>query len=141
QNVIPKEISIISRLVPIERIDHAIKAYSEFLKESPGYTLDIYGTGEEVSNVKKLTKKLKLNHNVTFKGFSDNPHDMIQKAKFTLIKSKFEGLELTILESIVNGCAVISYDIKWGPNEIIESHNGILVEDGNLEELKKAMIF
>lgn len=141
QNVIPKKISIISRLVPIKRIDHAIKAFSEFLKERPGYTLDIYGTGEELSNLKKLTKKLKLNNNVTFKGFTDNPHDIFQKSEFTLLTSKFEGLGLTILESIVNGCPVISYDIKWGPNEIIESHNGILVEDGNLEELKKAMIF
>src|SRR5699024_2295115 len=141
QNVIPKKISIISRLVPIKRIDHAIKAFSEFLKERPGYTVDICGPGEELKNLKKLKNTLKVYNYVHFMGFTDNPHQIFQKFEFTLLKIKFGGLGLTILESIVNGCPVISYDIKWGPNEIIKSHNGILVEDGNLEELKKAMIF
>src|SRR5699024_12559737 len=80
-------------------------------------------------------------YHVTFKGCSDTPHNILQSSESTLLTSKFEDLEITTLESIVNGCPVISYDIKWGPNETIESHNSILVEDGNLEELKKAMIF
>lgn len=35
---------------------------------------------------------------------------------------------------------VISYDIKYGPKEIvINNHNGLLVESGNIELLAKAV--
>ncbi len=138
--VIPNKISIVSRLVPIKRVDHILNAFSEFLKDKPNYTLDIYGFGESEEMLKDLSIKLGIDKHVNFKGFTTNPDEVFQSSEFTIMTSKFEGFGLTILESIINGCPVISYDIKWGPNEIIAKHNGILVKDGSIKALNKAML-
>ena len=47
-----------------------------------------------------------------------------------------EGFGLVILESIEVGTPVISYDIKYGPAEMIESgYNGFLIEPNDITSL------
>lgn len=44
------------------------------------------------------------------------------------------------MESIEVGCPVISYDVCYGPSEIIQhGSNGYLVEKDNIEEFAKYM--
>ncbi|APC49684.1 hypothetical protein BME96_16465 [Virgibacillus halodenitrificans] len=138
--VIPKKICVVSRLVPLKRIDHTLKAFSEFLKERPEYKLDIYGTGEEEEPLKELVAELEISSNVNFKGFTDKPHEVFQTSEFFIMTSRLEGFGMTVLESVINGCPVISYDITWGPSEIISRNNGILVENNNIQGLKNAML-
>src|SRR4051794_7931549 len=41
---------------------------------------------------------------------------------------QYEGLGLVLLESLANGCPVVSYDIKYGPSDIVrDGVNGFLV--------------
>ena len=46
----------------------------------------------------------------------------------SLITSNMEGFSLALLESLAHGVPVISYDIKYGPSELITSDfNGYLI--------------
>ena len=49
-------------------------------------------------------------------------------AYLSLITSNMEGFSLALLESLAHGVPVISYDIKYGPNELITpDFNGYLI--------------
>lgn len=44
------------------------------------------------------------------------------------------------MESINNGCPVLSYNIRYGSSELIDNYkNGILVEQDNINDMAKAM--
>ncbi|MBF0747678.1 glycosyltransferase, partial [Gemella sp. 19428wG2_WT2a] len=46
-----------------------------------------------------------------------------------------------VMESINEGCPSISYDLKYGPSEIIENGvNGYLIEPNNIEKFAEAMV-
>lgn len=54
--------------------------------------------------------------------------------------SQYEGFGLSIMESINSGCPVISYNVRYGPSELITNHeNGILVKKDDIEGFADAM--
>ena len=55
-----------------------------------------------------------------------------QHATASLLTSQYEGFGMTIMESIHNGCPVVSYDVRYGPSElIIDGENGLLIDAGD----------
>ncbi len=53
-----------------------------------------------------------------------------------LSTSKMEGFGLAILESLSVGTPVISYDIDYGPSELIQDgFNGYLVPKGDINQM------
>lgn len=135
-----KTIVIIARLAPEKRIDHAIIAFSEFSKVNPAYKLNIYGEGLHEVDLKKIVSKLNLNETINFKGVTKNPDEIFQEADFSLMCSTAEGFALTVLESITNGCPVISYDLYWGPSEILDANSGRLTKKSTPQSLCEEML-
>lgn len=133
----------IGRLGTQKQLDHLIKAYHGFLSKGYNTRLDIYGRDEE--NQKQLILDLIQEYNIEDKvkiyDFTESPLDEFRKSKASLMTSKFEGFGLTVMESIEVGCPVISYDVRYGPGEIIENGaNGYLVEADNIEAFSEAMV-
>jgi len=88
-----------------------------------------------------LIEKLNLSKNVFLKGFTNDPATIYKKALFSVLSSKTEGFPLAFLESMANGTPVISYDIKYGPRDIIDhGENGLLVPKNDKVQLAEAMI-
>ncbi|MBQ9624971.1 MAG: glycosyltransferase [Clostridia bacterium] len=57
------------------------------------------------------------------------------------MSSKREGMPVVLLEAKLNRLPIVSYDIFTGPSEIVRNGtDGILVPDGDIEELASAMI-
>ena len=132
----------IGRLGLQKQIDHLIKAYKQFLSYGHDTELTVFGPDE--ANQKKLMldliKEYNLGDKVKVYNYTNNPLDEFRKSKASLLTSKYEGFGLTVMESIEVGCPVISYDVRYGPSEIIDDGvNGYLVEPDNIEEFAKYM--
>ncbi|MCE5090620.1 glycosyltransferase [Staphylococcus devriesei] len=126
----------IGRIAKEKQIDHIIRAFDIYLKK--GYTskLLIYGNDKDGSlkKLKKLVAKLNIKDNVKFKGHTDQPEKVFDTVKASLLTSQYEGFALTVMESINTGCPVVSYNMRYGPSELITNgENGILVEKDNIE--------
>src|SRR5699024_5042400 len=133
----------IGRFTVGKQLDHLIKAYKLF--REAGYTskLVLYGKDEEnqLKMIKGLVEEYGLNEYVEINGFTSNPLAEFKASRASLLTSAFEGFGLTIMESIAVGCPVISYDVKYGPKEIIaHGQNGYLVEPNNIEDVAKRMM-
>jgi glycosyltransferase involved in cell wall biosynthesis len=133
---------LIGRLAPQKQINHAISAFAKVLKRVPDAKLEIYGTGKEEDKLGKLIKKEKIEESVRLMGFTNNPSNVYKSAAFSILSSDHEGFGLVVLESLSVGCPVISYDLKYGPSDmIIDGVNGLLVKDKDIEELAEKIIF
>ena len=129
------------RLDPLKQVNHAIDIFSLVVKEVPDAKLDIYGRGPEEDSIKKQIKKLGLGNNVFLKGYSDEPLAVFNNAVMFMFTSAAEGLGLTLLESICNGCPAFAYYIKYGPSEIItEGQTGYLFPRFNKEKFASKVI-
>lgn len=110
---------VVARLVDLKQIDHAITAAAEAKQSQTNIALDIAGTGRERDSLQKLIDELGHTDSIQLLGHVNNVTDRLADASFSLLTSKFEGLGLAILESMAAGCIPITYDIKYGPAEII----------------------
>lgn len=132
----------IGRLVPEKQIEHIIHAYKKFVAKGYSTTLSIFGSGDAnySSYIKTLIDDLELQQKITINEYTNTPIQELQQSKASLLTSQYEGFGLTIMESIEVGCPVISYDIRYGPSEIItHGENGYLVEANNITELTEYM--
>lgn len=64
---------------------------------------------------------------------------ILRDADVLVCPSWSEGMPTVILEAMASGCAVIASDVG-AVNEQVDSDNGILIEPGNKNQLKEAMI-
>lgn len=143
-SVIEKENRFIflGRLGVEKQLDHVIKAYNKFLESGHSTKLAIFGKDE--SNQKEMLMKLindyGIQDKVSIYDYTNNPSLEFKKSKASLLTSKFEGFALSVMESIESKCPVVSYDIKYGPSEIINhGKNGYLVEPNNISQLANYM--
>lgn len=122
-----KTISMVGRLHPTKQVTQTVEAFKQVVQEIPGAKLELYGSGELEEELSKQIKKLGLEKNVFLMGYAKNTDKVYQKSLATLLTSKYEAFSLVLLESMMNGTPVISYDVNYGPSDIIT--NG---EDGYL---------
>ncbi|WP_323702630.1 glycosyltransferase [Mammaliicoccus sp. Dog046] len=132
----------VGRIADEKQIDHILQAYSQFKNKGYSTKLKIYGKDNngEIQELKKLCTQLGIDEQVSFEGYTPNPHLVFQESIASFLTSKFEGFGLSVMESINNGCPVISYNIKYGSSELIDNNkNGILIEPNNINELAKGI--
>ncbi|WP_411843126.1 glycosyltransferase [Salinicoccus sp. HZC-1] len=136
------KVSIVSRFSSVKNIDHTIKAFKDVVKEVPDAKLEIWGSGDKKEEYIELIQDLDLQGNVEVKGYTQNPEKIYQSAALSTVTSNAEGFSLSVMESMANNTPVISYDIRYGPSDMIEDGvNGFLIEKGDIEALSEKIIY
>ncbi|MCE4979425.1 glycosyltransferase [Mammaliicoccus sciuri] len=126
-----------------KQIPHLIKSFKKFNEHGYETKLVLYGgtDDKEKNKIKKMVKEYELENYVEIHDFTNNPGLAFRESLASLLTSKFEGFALTVMESINENCPTISYDIKYGPSEIIvDGENGYLIEENNIDAFAEAMV-
>lgn len=105
-----KLIIVVSRLEPEKNVGDAIRAMPEILKLQPSAGMVILGDGSEGASLRALTRSLGLEKQVLFAG-ARSPYPYYKAAGALLLTSDFEGYGMVIVEALLAGCPVISYDV------------------------------
>lgn len=103
------------------------------------FSLDMYGSGEELETVKCLAKKLNVDDVVLFQGNKPNV-DIIEAMNvhdvFLFTSDKNEGWGAVLNESMSQGCAVVASDLIGAAPFLIENgKNGLLFKSGDIDSL------
>ena len=137
----PLRAIMITRLVSVKRVDHAIRAWQQVVQSLPEARLDIYGDGPEKNQLQQLIHSLGLEDKVTLHGYLADAREQARTAICHILTSSYEGQALAIAEAMALGCPSISYEISYGPPEMIsDGLSGLLVPSGDIDSLASAII-
>lgn len=137
----PNLVVMMARLDPQKQIDHALRAWARVHRRLPEARLEIYGRGPLLTQLTEQIKQLNLGSSVTLAGFTTDPHGVYRRAGLCIMTSKYEGAPLTLQEAFALGCPVVSYDLRYGPSDIIEDGvNGFLVPYGDQRAMADTIV-
>jgi|TARA_B110000438_G_scaffold302780_1_gene361583 glycosyltransferase involved in cell wall biosynthesis len=135
EKIIPSQFVCVSRLVFYKNLEIIIKAISVVTKLIPQCKLIIIGDGPNKESLEILVKKLELEKNIIFKGYSTSEDKMkiISESNAMLFPSTVEGFGLVILESWQQNRPVLVSNIP-PMSDIIEYGKTGLIIDPNDEK-------
>lgn len=136
------QIVFLGRINKFKGIDFLIKSFKEVLKEFNNLKLIIAGPDDgNKKDLIKLIKKLKIDDKVTFMDFVEDVNEVYHSADLLVYPASYEIFGLVPFEAIMCGTPVIVTK-NCGCGEIItESNGGYTVDYGDINGLKKAIIF
>lgn len=122
-------------------MDLLIEAFNLGRKELEDVELFIGGNGEEITKLKSLIEKYKLNNNIFLLGELNREEvaKNMQECDCFILASRFETFGIVYIEAMNYGKPVIA-SITGGPDTFINENLGLLVENENIVEIKDAMI-
>lgn len=139
-NLQSKRAIAIGKLDAQKGFDMLIPAWKKVYESFPDWKLDIFGVGEMEEDLKKIIESNQLSTAIKLAGQTRNIKSELLNSSFFVLSSRFEGLPMVLIESITCGLPIVAFDCETGPREIIKNNDcGILVENGNINELANTM--
>ncbi|WP_149084635.1 MULTISPECIES: glycosyltransferase [Microbacterium] len=128
---------VLGRLAAGKRIDHAIRAF--LAADVPGARMEIWGGGPEQDALQSLIAELDAADRVVVAGYTDDPATVLDRASVLVTSTAFEGQPLGIVESLLHGTPVVSYDVRYGIRDVLGAGGGVLVPGGDEAALRDAL--
>jgi glycosyltransferase involved in cell wall biosynthesis len=128
-----KIIMRMGRFEKIKRYKELIETFNKILVKFPNVVLILVGDGELLAENIQLSKKLNLEKNIIFTGFTAYPEKIIALSDICIMNSEREGLSRAMLQYLAGGKPVICSNI-YGVEEVMKDNiNGCLydVNDSN----------
>lgn len=138
----PGQLIAVARLTNGKRLDHLINTVILLHKKHPDVDLKIYGYDDEWNNyatshaLKKLVQDKQASGYIHFCGYKHDLTTVYETAQLEVLTSSYEGFAMVLLEAQGHGCPAVSYDINYGPAEIIKDQvSGRLLPAGDVHAL------
>lgn len=132
----------VGRYAPQKGFDMLIPAWSIVAQRHPDWKLHIYGEGDLKEKFTKLIDELQLNNNCLLHHTVSNIAEKYCMSSIFVLSSRYEGLPLVLGEAMAYGIAPVAFACPCGPRDMITNgKNGLLVENGNIEQLAKQICY
>lgn len=139
---------MVGRCVEKKGFIYALKALKTLKHEIPDISLDLYGDGKLLPDLKSYVRKNQLQDRVTFHGFTDYEnvfkalynHDILLVPSVQAEDGDREGLPQTTVEGMATGIPVIASNHAGLPELVKNEDTGMLVPTRDSEALKNAVI-
>ena len=137
----PALVVLVGQLIDRKRVDHAIRAMVDVVAAVPQARLEVYGEGPDREALEQLVGELGLEGSVRLMGYSHEVGQAQARAACALMTSTFEGFARVISESMSRGTPVISYDVRYGPRDLVRHGvDGLLVAEHRPAALAAAIV-
>ena len=136
-----KRVIAVARYSHEKGIDLLLEAWAQVEKRTKDWRLEVFGDGDTTA-FNALIDKLGIDRRrCQLNGRTADIEQEYLKSSIAVCSSRFEGFGMIIIEAMACGLAVVSFDCPWGPRSIIkDGEDGLLVENGNVEELADALV-
>ena len=136
-----KRVIAVGRYCYEKGYDHLLQAWAIVQDKCPDWRLDVFGDGDR-SAYEALIDQLGIDRSrCKLNQRTQNIQQEFERSAISVCSSRFEGFGLVIIEAMACGIPVVSFDCPWGPRTIInDGKDGILVENGNVNQLADALL-
>ncbi|WP_167853942.1 glycosyltransferase [Acidipropionibacterium timonense] len=132
----------VSRLSAEKQIDLVVRAFADATRgeNEPGWTLEIYGDGDEHDAIAAAVLDTGCSDRVTLRGPTTDPSAVFARSRLNILASRYEGFGMTILEAASCGTPTMAFNCSPGVRSLITSPDeGFLVEDRTEAGLSAAL--
>lgn len=137
----PFKIIFVGRLTEEKNPAALLEAFKIVSQRVPQAHLHFYGAGPMKAELQKKVEIEGLADKVFFEGFVTNLSDVYSSAAVSVCTSRIEAFSMANQESLQMGCPVVSFDIKYGPSDMItDGENGFLIPPGNIQIMAEKII-
>jgi glycosyltransferase involved in cell wall biosynthesis len=126
------------RLVPIKRIDRAIRAVAEVRASGVKARMAIVGDGPLRAELTALRDALELAESVRFLGYRGRLHDAIAGADIAILTSDNEGTPVFLIEAGAGARPAVATSVGGVP-DVVTSETGRLVPAEDVSALARAI--
>lgn len=132
----PFRILTVALLTPVKGIDVLLNAFAQAFDRAENVLLEIGGDGIQRKELQELTKKLHLEKQVRFLGLlsREQVRSAMRRSNIFVLPSHVETFGVVLIEAMATGLPVIATRCG-GPEDIVASETGWLIEPGSVEEL------
>lgn len=136
-----KRVIAVGRLDYQKSFDRLILVWEKVHQQMPDWRLDIFGQGEWQEMLQGMIDERGLQETVKLNGPTKNIGQEYSESSMIVMSSHYEGFPMVMIEAMACGLPAVSFDFKCGPRDIIkEGENGLVVKDGDIDGLAKAMM-
>lgn len=138
-----KRVIAVGRLDYQKGFDRLLEAWDIVQKDGKhqDWHLDIYGQGEWKEVLQQMIDSRGLSEIATLHEPTTHIGDEYVRSGMLVMSSHYEGFPMVMIEAMACGLPVVSFDFKCGPRDIIDDNvNGILVHEGDISGLARAMV-
>lgn len=136
-----KKVIAVGRYTKQKGFDLLIQAWQIVNAHHPDWVLNIYGPGNR-EEYQQMVDALKLSEVIHCNEASPDIYARYAEHSIFVLSSRYEGFGLVIAEAMATGLPAVSFRCPCGPEDIVTDHeDGLLVENGNVEELAEAICY
>lgn len=132
-----------ARFVPQKNHKMLMEAFTLIADQNPGWTLEIFGDGEEseISKARNYVASQSMEERIHIRPAMQAIHQEMGKNAIFALTSDYEGMPNSLMEAMGMGMACISTNCPCGGPEYLiqDGKDGILVPVGSVEKLKDAL--
>ncbi len=141
QSVAGQTVLSVGNLIPIKGHETLIKAIASLVGSFPEVSLEIIGTGPELSRLQELVARLNISQRVHFLGRQSRTDvaNAMRRCTVFALPSRYEGLGCVYLEAMCTGKPVVACRGQGIAEIIQQGRNGFLVGPDNEKELALAL--
>lgn len=119
-----------------KRRDLLVDAWQHVHIKNPDWKLIIVGDGPQKLETVHQIESMNLNHSIEILPPTSDIELYYHKSSIFVLSSEYEALPLVLLEAKVFGIPCVSFDVKSGPNEVLQDKkDGYLVNFPNTVEM------
>lgn len=129
--LLPTVVSV-GRLVVHKRVQLLVEAAAKLAAHRPGLTVEIIGSGPELSDLRVLVETLGVGGVVSLPGRLDDEQvaAALDRAWLSVATTRGEGWGLSVLEAAARGLPTLAFEVEGVRDAVRPGRTGWLVDDG-----------
>lgn len=134
-----KQVIAVGRYMPQKGFDLLIESWAKVVKKHPDWILKIYGEGMRTP-LQNQIDSLDIAAQCKLEPTTRYIEEKYTESSIFVLSSRYEGFGMVIAEAMACGVPAVAFACPCGPSEIIQDGvDGILVENGNIDQLAKSI--